>query len=144
MNFQVDVTSSFNTHQAERPPAPPSNTEVTDLLKQMIEIQREQLQYARHAAAAHDHAARWRAYLSRWQHEFPGLSEACKVSMPKLERAYGQLIADLNDRLSDDDIDTDFALQDFLDRFGMRLAQLGTILNLVGPLAEAGPPAQET
>jgi hypothetical protein len=29
-------------------------------------------------------------------------------------------------------------LQDFLDRYGMRLAQLGTILNLVGPLAEAG------
>ena len=144
MNFQVDVTSSFNTHQPERPPAPPSNTEVTDLLKQMLEIQREQLQYARQAAAAHDHAARWRAYLSRWSNEFPGLSEACKVSMPKLERAYGQLIADLNDRLSDDDIDTDFALQDFLDRFGMRLAQLGTILNLVGPLAEAGPPAQET
>ena len=33
-------------------------------------------------------------------------------------------------------IDNDFALQEFLDRYGMRLAQLGTILNLVAPLAE--------
>ena len=35
-------------------------------------------------------------------------------------------------------LDTDFALQDFLDRYGMRLGQLGTIINLVAPLAEAG------
>ena len=59
--------------------------------------------------------------------------------MPALERCYGQLIADLTEKLNDEDgIDSDFALQEFLDRYGMRLAQLGTILNLVAPLAEAG------
>jgi hypothetical protein len=83
--------------------------------------------------------ARWRAFLSRWQHEFPGLSDACRKAMPHLERCYGQLISDLTDKLSDDDgLDNDFAVQEFLDRYGMRLAQLGTILNLVAPLAEAG------
>jgi len=58
-----------------------------------------------------------------------------------LERTYGRLIAEMADRLNDDDdgLDNDFALQEFLDRYGMRLAQLGTILNLVAPLAEAGP-----
>jgi hypothetical protein len=59
--------------------------------------------------------------------------------MPLLERCYGQLITDLTERLGDDEaLDNDFALQEFLDRYGMRLAQLGTILNLVAPLAEAG------
>lgn len=143
MNFQVDVTSAFNAASTNQTQAAAANAEVTELLKQMLEVQREQLQHARHAAAHQDHTARWRAYLARWQHEFPGLSESCRASIPKLERAYGQLIADLNERLSDDDLDSDFALQDFLDRFGMRLAQLGTIINLVGPLAEAGPPPQQ-
>jgi hypothetical protein len=35
-------------------------------------------------------------------------------------------------------------VQEFLDRYGMRLAQLGTILNLVAPLAEAGPSQGES
>jgi hypothetical protein len=105
----------------------------------MLEVQREQLTYQRTAAAAHDMTARWRAFLSRWNHEFPGLSEACKRAMPLLEKCYGQMINDLTERLSDEDaLDSDFAVQEFLDRYGMRLAQLGTILNLVGPLAEAG------
>jgi hypothetical protein len=110
------------------------------LLRQILEVQREQLAYQRAAAAAHDMTARWRAYLTRWQQEFPGLADGCRRAMPHLERCYGQLIRDLTERLNDDEapLDNDFALQEFLDRYGMRLAQLGTILNLVAPLAEAG------
>jgi hypothetical protein len=141
MNFQIDVTSTATPiPPVERPPSPPG-TETVELLKQILEVAREQLAYQRAAVAAHDMTARWRAYLSRWQHEFPALSENCRKAMPALERCYGQLISDLTERLSEEDggIDTDFALQEFLDRYGMRLAQLGTILNLVAPLAEAGP-----
>jgi hypothetical protein len=60
--------------------------------------------------------------------------------MPLLERCYGQLISDLTERLNEEEgaLENDFSLQEFLDRYGMRLAQLGTILNLVAPLAEAG------
>ena len=64
--------------------------------------------------------------------------------MPILERTYGKLITELTDHLSqsgDEALDNDFTLQEFLDRFGMRLAQLGTILNLVAPLAEVGAQA---
>jgi hypothetical protein len=50
------------------------------------------------------------------------------------------MITELTEKLSEDNdpLDNDFALQEFLDRYGMRLAQLGSILNLVAPLAEAG------
>ncbi len=53
--------------------------------------------------------------------------------------AYMTLIADLAAHLEeqgDDGIGNDFALSEFLDRYGIRLNQLGTILSLVGPLAE--------
>jgi hypothetical protein len=141
MNFQIDISSSCKPVPAVEPPPASPATETNELLKQLIEVAREQLAYQRAAVAAHDMTARWRAYLSRWQHEFPGLSENCRKAMPALERCYGQLITDLTERLNEEEggIDTDFALQEFLDRYGMRLAQLGTILNLVAPLAEAGP-----
>src|SRR5437588_6066597 len=139
MNIQIDATPVLPAKPTEPPPAAPPSSETVELLRQMLDVQREQLAYQRAAAAAHDMTARWRAYLSRWQQEFPGLSEGCRKAMPLLERCYGQLISDLTERLNDDDgLDNDFALQEFLDRYGMRLAQLGTILNLVAPLAEAG------
>jgi hypothetical protein len=140
MNFQIDVSSSTPPTAVEPPVTPTPGPETVELLKQLLEVAREQLAYQRAAAAAHDMTSRWRAYLSRWQHEFPELSENCRKAMPALERCYGQLIHDLTERLTDEDggIDSDFALQEFLDRYGMRLAQLGTILNLVAPLAEAG------
>jgi hypothetical protein len=138
MNFSIDVTSTVSPSTANPPSATHNSPEVVELLKQILEVQREQLTYQRAAAAAHDMTARWRAFLTRWKEEFPDLSENCKKAMPALERCYGQMIADLTDRLEEDSLDNDFAVQEFLDRYGMRLAQLGTILNLVAPLAEAG------
>jgi hypothetical protein len=146
MNFQIDVSSAASTPGAEPAASPAGNREVTDLLKQILEIQREQLACLRASAAAHDTSARWRAFLSRWQQEFPDLSEGCRKAMPLLERSYGHLIHELTSRLNEDayDLENEFSLQEFLDRNGMRLAQLGTILNLVAPLGEASPPSEST
>ncbi len=139
MNYQIDVSAAIPAVPTEPPPSANPAAETVDLLKQLLEVQKEQLSYQRAAAAAHDVASRWRAYLSRWQQEFPGLGEACKKAMPSLERSFGKLITELTNCVNDDDdaIDNDFALQEFLDRYGMRLAQLGNILNMVAPLAEA-------
>ena len=145
MNFQIDVSSSLLPRTAEPlPPPPERGPDLADLLRQILEVQREQLAYQRAAAAAHDMTARWRAYLSRWDDEFPNLSDGCKKAMPHLERVYGQMITDLSEKVNDDEdgLDSDFAVQEFLDKYGMRLAQLGTILNLVAPLAEAGNTAE--
>jgi hypothetical protein len=144
MNFQIDVSSAVPSAPAERV-TPLAAGETVELLRQILEVQREQLAYQRTAAAAHDMTSRWKAFLSRWQQEFPSLADSCRKALPHLERCYGQLIRDLTERLTDDEepLDNDFAVQDFLDRYGMRLAQLGTILNLVGPLAEAGPQAPQ-
>jgi hypothetical protein len=147
MNFQFDVTPLITSPvpAAEPPPAPPSET--VDLLRQLLDVEREQLGLARAAAAAHDAASRWRAFLNRWQKEFPTLGEDCRKALPVLERTYGKLLAELSEQLRDEGqeaLDTDFALQEFLDRYGMKLAQVGTILNMVAPLAEAGPPPEAT
>jgi hypothetical protein len=140
MNFQIDASAT--TPQTPAQPVASSGTapEVAELLRQILEVQREQLAYHRALLAAHDGGAKWRGFLARWQEEFPELSSACRQAMPQLERCYSQLISDLTEKLNEEEdyLENDFGVQEFLDRFGMRLAQLGTILNLVGPLAEAG------
>jgi hypothetical protein len=147
MNFQIDVSSAASSPGAETPPSEtPASGDVADLLRQILDIQREQLACLRASAAAHDTTARWRAFLSRWQQELPDLSEGCRKAMPLLERSYGHLIHELTSRLNEDayDLENEFSLQEFLDRNGMRLAQLGTIINLIAPLGEAAPPSEST
>ena len=139
MNYQIDVSSALSSTVPTRPADSSGTPETVELLRQILEVQREQLNFQKSAAAAHDMTARWRGFLARWQSDFPDLGEACRKALPALERGYGQMIRDLTERLNEEEnpLDTDFALQEFLDRYGMRLAQLGTILNLVAPLAEA-------
>jgi hypothetical protein len=148
MNSQFDVTPYPIT-----PPDVPArdaglSPEVTLLLRQLVEMQREQIALLRAIVAAHDAGSRWRAFLTRWKEEFPNLSSAsCRETMVTLERSYATLLTELVDHLQDNgsgSLDNDFALQEFLDRYGMRLAQLGTILNLVGPLAESGPQGESS
>jgi hypothetical protein len=142
MNFQIDVSSAVPCPPAEPRAKTGETPETVELLRQMLEVQREQLACQR---AAQDMTARWRAFLTRWQSDFPDLADSCRKALPHLERCYGQLLRELTDKLNDEDeqgLDNDFALQEFLDRFGMRLAQLGTILNLVAPLAEAANQSQ--
>ena len=127
------------------PAAPAAGTEVADLLRQVLDVQREQLAVLRAQAAAQDAAARWRAFLARWHEEFPDVGTACKQVLPAVERAYLTLVKDLTDRVRDEDggLDTDFALNEFLDRYGMRLGQLGAVLTQLGPLADAAPAEQQ-
>jgi hypothetical protein len=136
MQFQQFDLASFAPASAEHPAEPANSTQ--ELLRELIGIQREQLHQLR--ANAQDAGARWRALLSRWKETFPQLPEACREALPLLERAYGAIIAALVEELrqnGEESLESDFALQDFLDRYGMRLGQIGNILNLVAPLAEA-------
>jgi hypothetical protein len=142
MHFQFDMSAIAYPHLGA---APVASSDIPELLRQMLEVQREQAAHLRAFLTAHDGVARWRAFLARWREDFPDLSEACRQAMPILERTYGKLIAELTEHLSQngsDVLDNDFDLQEFLDRYGMRLTQLGTILNMVAPFAEAGSPSE--
>ncbi len=116
--------------------------ETSELLRQLVDLQREQLSVLRAQAASQDGLARWRSFLARWQDDFPEVGPACKKVLPVVERAYLGMIQELTDKVQEsagDGLDNEFVLAEFLDRYGVRLGQLGVVLGQLGTLADATP-----
>lgn len=125
------------------PDAPPPQVGVVpQLLKQLIGLQQQQVGLLKTQVANQDHSTRWKNFLARWAEEFPGIGLACKQAAPVLERAYLTLLREVTERVNSGeagDLEDEFVLGEFLDRFGMRLGQLSNILGQIGPLADATP-----
>ena len=47
----------------------------------------------------------------------------------------GSMVEEVSEK-DEDDLDNEFTVQDFLDRFGMRLGQLGHMVHIIGSIAE--------
>jgi hypothetical protein len=115
---------------------------VPQLLRQLIGLQQQQVNLLKTQVAHQDSTNRWRNFLARWGEEFPGIGQACKQAAPVLERAYLTLLREVTDRVNSaepGELEDEFVLGEFLDRFGMRLGQLSNILGQIGPLADATP-----
>lgn len=154
MQFQFDVST---TAAPPKPAAAPGTPEaLTELLRQLIDLQRDgfsqvlevQREHLAHAKHVHqENMQRWRNLLGRWDKEFPTLAAECKQVYPLLERAYLNMVQNLVQDLleqAEDGFESEFALHDLLDRHGMRLGQLGHVLGVIGPLSEAGHNQSQT
>lgn len=121
------------------PPSGPPSESSSELLRELLEVQREQLSVMRTAHTESGNHARWKNFFSRWEDEFGHLPGALKSTLGKVEHAYLRLMEDVTQQLSDEDggIVDDFTLNEFLDRYAMRAAQLGALLNLLGQMVEA-------
>lgn len=149
MQFQFDVAPNKPT-----PPSPVPADTVPDLLRQILEVQRSQLEQMlevqreqlQHLRAAHsEQQTRWKNLVARWQKDFPGFLDHCQQSYPVLEKAYMHLLVTMVEELSsqgDEALDTEFAVQDFIDRYGMRIGQMGHLVSVVAPFAEAANQAE--
>ena len=141
------IVSSPMLRLPDSPHTAGGSSETADLLRQMLDLQREQLGLMRAQQAASDDKARWQTFYNRWSGEFPELPGRCKGVLPTVERAFLELLRELTDRLTGDealDLESEFALAEFLDKYGVRLAQLGNILGQVGHLSNVVPPSDPT
>jgi small-conductance mechanosensitive channel len=114
--------------------------QVLDVQRQQLELLRENVQYQR------DQRARQAAEIERWQQGHGDVLDACKQSLSQLEGVHASLVREMTAHVDDHHenlLDGDFALSDFVDRFGPRLAHLNTILAILRPLA-AGARKPET
>lgn len=139
------IVASPGIRLPDVPTASQQAVETADLLRQLIDIQREQLALSRAIVLNNDAGLKWRKFLERWQVEFPDIASACKTVLPTMERVYMKMIRELVDRLNSDevdDFDSEYALGEFLDKYGMRLNQLNTIISQLSPIADTAPAPQ--
>jgi len=116
-------------------------SQTLDLQRQSLDLQRQQLELAREATQiGREQRARQYAELERWQNGHESVIDHCKESLSSLEQVHAALMGELANYVSENHenlIDGEFALTDFVDRFGPRLAHLNTMLAVLRPLAAA-------
>ncbi|MFM7593173.1 MAG: hypothetical protein ACKO85_15400 [Isosphaeraceae bacterium] len=114
-----------------------SNT--NDMLRQLIEMNRQALDCQREATqVARDQRVRQSQELERWQASHQDVLFDTRGVLQALEGVHGQIMAHLVEHVhehKEDLMEGDFALGDFTDRYGPKLAHLNTILSILRPLA---------
>lgn len=143
-------------------PTPPSNpsgepvallqalvslqAQTLEVQKQILQNQAQQLELAREAThIAREQRARQIAELERWQTGHELVIDQCRDSLGQLEQVHAALMGELANHVADNYdnlLDAEFALTDFVDKFGPRLAHLNTMLAVLRPLAIATRPAK--
>jgi hypothetical protein len=112
-----------------------------EMQRQMMELQRQQLELAREVTQINrEQRSRQMAELERWQSGHEEVLESCRESLANLEQVHAALMGELAAYVKDNYenlLDGEFALTDFVDRFGPRLAHLNTMLAVLRPLAAA-------
>ncbi len=114
-------------------------SQTLDAQRQILDNQRQQLELAREATQiARDQRSRQIAELERWQHSHEDVIDDCKTALGQLETVHASLMGDMAAYVEENHENLeagDFALSDFVDRFGPRLAHLNTMLAILRPLA---------
>jgi hypothetical protein len=118
----------------------PAQSPPADLLRELIEVQREQLSVLRQQQNAMDDRGRWRGLHARHADDFPELPAECQQVLPVLERAYLSAVSEMTADLTDPDELNEFRVNELLDRHVPRLGQLWSLLTQVTQLAAVAPP----
>ena len=121
-------------------------SQTLEVQRQQLDAQRQQLELAREAAQFNrDQRARQVAELEKWQAGHERVIDQCRDSLGQLEQVHAALMGELAsyvDEHHENLVEGDFALSDFVDRFGPRLAHLNTMLAVLRPLAAASRKAE--
>jgi small-conductance mechanosensitive channel len=116
-------------------------SQTLEIQKLILQNQQQQLELAREATqVARDQRSRQMAELERWQAGHDQVIDQCRDSLGQLEQVHSALMSELVHHVAENHenlVDGDFALTDFVDRFGPRLAHLNTMLAVLRPLAAA-------
>lgn len=131
---QVDISPSANSQQH----ASGRETEAYSLLRQILAAQDRQNELLEELIGQLGSSQRQRASeLSAWRDAHPELAHACRQATEALSRAQVEFLRTLTEEVqmhSDSLLDGEFMLNEFVDRFGPRLAHLNGVLQVMSQL----------
>lgn len=134
---QVDVTAGCTNQNSVE-----SDCEQAELLRQVLSAQDRTNEILEELVGlmANNHKQRAQE-LHQWKSANPGLAESCRdaaESLGKVQQQYLERITDEINYTAEDMIDGEFVLNEFIDRFGPRLAHLNGVLQVLAQLGSAG------
>jgi hypothetical protein len=137
---QVDVTTA--THGT---PIMSSREEQTELLREVLSSQDRTNEILEELSNTLVATQKQRANeLNQWRAAHPALAGACREAAEALTRVqidYLQRMTEEINDTSDDMVEGEFLLNEFIDRFGPRLAHLNGVIQVLAQLSSAPNPA---
>jgi hypothetical protein len=138
--FHIDVT-----HSASEPihrVANETQSEIAALLHQLVQGQDRQNELLEDLVDQMQAGQRQRVHeLNQWKEANPVLARRCRAAAEALSQVQTEflqsLTIDVNDNF-EDMLDSDYVLNEFVDRYGPRLAHLNGVLQLLSQLSMNG------
>ena len=134
--FRIDVSADASSGQLDDDMD--TGDLIVALLRQAIANQEEQNQLLRELNNQLNAAQRQRAQeLGQWKDANPELAQCCQAAVKTLSQVQIQFLHNLTEEIEmngDSLMDGEFMLNEFVDRFGPRLAHLNGVLQVLSQL----------
>ncbi len=139
--FQIDVSAES---PEQNHPAAPQSGDVSALLRQLVDGQQRQNELLEELTQQLNAHQRQRATeLGQWKQANPELARRCRKAAEALGRVQNEFLERLTDDVyenADDFLGGDFLLNEFVDRYGPRLAHLNGVLQVLSQLSSVPNP----
>jgi hypothetical protein len=136
--FRIDVSA-----ESESNPHASNDRIVMELLRQLVAGQQQQNRLMEELVQQHTAANKQRANeLQQWKSANPDLANSCRQAAETLSRVQTQFLDSLTEEIADSEdhlIDGEYMLNEFVDRFGPRLAHLNGVLQVLAQLGSTEP-----
>jgi putative heme iron utilization protein len=134
--FRIDVSPEADSSQ------PVSNDRMMiELMRQLIAGQQQQNRLIEDLVQQSAAANKQRAHeLQQWKDANPDLAKSCHRAAETLSRVQTQFLDQLTEEIADTEdhlVDGEYMLNEFVDRFGPRLAHLNGVLQVLAQLGDA-------
>ncbi|MCA9128470.1 MAG: hypothetical protein KDB22_15390 [Planctomycetales bacterium] len=144
--FSIDVSAEAGAAAASRAINAGNASEATVvLLHQVVAAQQKQNQLLEQLVQATVSVQKQRTNeLQQWKDANPHLAQACRRAAEKLSRVQIEFLETLTSEVEDNEehlVEGEYMLNEFVDRFGPRLAHLNGVLQVLAQLG-SGVPAQ--
>lgn len=141
--FRIDVSAEADSDPNPKAEGKGEDRSTAELLRQLVAGQQQQNQLLQEMIQQNAAMQQQRANeLQQWKNANPQLSRACRQAAETLSRVQTQFLESLTEEIEDNEeclIEGEFMLNEFVDRFGPRLAHLNGVLQVLAQLGTGEP-----